>query len=262
MHRKRHPCFFIICTNQDLQDCQKRLIFAPTISNILFPMTPNQSSISAIIWDLDGTLLDTLQDLAEAVNYALAQFGMPQHSIGDIRQYVGNGVRRLMILSIPDGEDNPQFDQVFTTFKQYYIQHCNNHTRLYDGIAEVLSMLRAQGYRMAVVSNKLQRGVDELFELYFKEYMDVCIGERQGIPRKPAPDMVQLALEELHITSHEAIYIGDSDVDISTAHNAGLPCISVLWGFRDKEFLSAQGAQIFASQPREIPDIIQRLSDK
>ena len=214
--------------------------------------------ITTIIWDLDGTLLDTLQDLANAVNHALSEFGMPTHAIDEIRQYVGNGVRRLMILSTPGGEQNPQFEAVFAAFKSFYMQHCNDNTGLYAGIAETLQALNSRGYRMAVCSNKLQSGVDELYDLYFRPTIQLAVGEREGMARKPAPDMVWLALDELNATRSEAVYIGDSDVDLATARNAGLPCISVLWGFRDKDFLLAHGATTFAHHPGDIPELLEK----
>ncbi len=217
----------------------------------------NNRKINTIIWDLDGTLLDTLQDLAAAVNHALGQFGMPTLTIDQVRQYVGNGVRRLMVLSVPDGDRNPQFEAVFAEFKAYYVDHCKDNTRLYDGIAATLVELKRRGYRMAVVSNKLQSGVDELYAEYFRDTMDVAIGERPEVARKPAPDMVFAALEALSASRDEAVYVGDSDVDLATARNAGLPCISVLWGFRDRDFLLEHGATHFADSPQKIIEIIE-----
>lgn len=217
-----------------------------------------KQKISAIIWDLDGTLMDTLQDLADAVNHALDCFGMPQHDLEEIRQFVGNGVRRLMQLSVPEGEDNPQFEQVFAEFKAYYMLHCKDHTCLYDGIQETLHALKEKGYRMAVVSNKLQSGVDELYEQYFKDTIEVAIGERPEMARKPAPDMVHAAIKALGIPMEEAVYIGDSDVDIATARNSGLPCISVLWGFRSKEFLQNHGGVVFSETPLDIIELLER----
>lgn len=211
-----------------------------------------ERKITTIVWDLDGTLMDTLQDLHDAVNYALQKFGMPQHNIEEIRQFVGNGVRRLVQLSVPEGEENPQFEEVFAEFRAYYMVHCKDHTCLYDGIAETLRELKSLGYRMAVVSNKLQSGVDELYEQYFKETIEVAIGERPEMARKPAPDMVYAALDALGVSKEEAVYIGDSDVDVATARNSGLPCISVLWGFRSKEFLLTQGGNLFVEKPSEI----------
>ncbi|MCR5395691.1 MAG: HAD-IIIA family hydrolase [Bacteroidales bacterium] len=214
-----------------------------------------------IIWDLDGTLMDTLQDLADAVNYAMKQYNMPQHSIDAIRQYVGNGVRRLMVLAVPQGEQNPHFDDAFAAFRSYYMEHCKDHTCLYAGIAETLAQLRHEGYRMAVVSNKMQSGVDELYAQYFADTIEVAIGERPNVARKPAPDMVYAAMEALQARPEETVYIGDSDVDLSTARNSGLPCISVLWGFRDKDFLTAHGATHFAQSPADIASILKEIEN-
>lgn len=212
--------------------------------------------MKTIIWDLDGTLMDTLQDLHEAVNHALAQFGMPQRTLEQIRWSVGNGVRKLVILSVPEGENNRQFEAVFAEFKRYYMVHCQDHTGLYPGIAELLKELKQNGVRMAVVSNKLQSGVDELYNVWFKDTIEVAVGERPEMQRKPAPDMVNFALKQLNIDKENAVYIGDSDVDLATAHNSGLPCISVLWGFRDKAFLEQHGATCFAEKPADILSLI------
>ena len=208
----------------------------------------------AIIWDLDGTLMDTLQDLYLATNHALKTYGMPERTLDEVRRFVGNGVRRLIQLAVPQGEENPLFEDVLKEFKAYYVVHCQDNTDLYDGIADTLKALKQQGKKMAVVSNKLQKGVDELYRDYLSSTIDVAIGERPGMQRKPAPDMVDLALQELGVTKDEAVYIGDSDVDIMTARNAGLPCISVLWGFRDKDFLIQHGATTFAEKPSDIAE--------
>ena len=211
-----------------------------------------------VIWDLDGTLLDTLQDLANATNYALRTWVLPERTIDEVRQFVGNGVRMLMKRAVPGGESHPAFENIFSTFKAYYVEHCQENTCLYPGIAETLQTLKEKGVRMGVVSNKLQAGVTELYNAWFKDYMEVGIGERPDVKRKPAPDMVATALREMGVSSKDAVYIGDSDVDIETARNSGLPCISVLWGFRDKSFLEAHGAEMFVTSPMEIVDIITR----
>lgn len=210
----------------------------------------------AIIWDLDGTLLDTLEDLYLAVNHALRQHGMPERTLEEVRRFVGNGVRRLMVLAVPGGDGNPMFEDVFHDFKQYYVEHCQDNTGLYSGVAETLTQLKAKGYAMAIVSNKLQAGVTELHEAYFKDTIDVAIGERDGMARKPQPDMVQLAMKEVGVTAEESVYVGDSEVDIATARNAALPCISVLWGFRDRDTLTRCGAETFVSTPQEIMGLV------
>lgn len=223
---------------------------------------------NTIVWDLDGTLMDTIVDLKNAVNYALRINGMEERTLVEVRQFVGNGVRRLIELAVPEsmerGKRNPElFEKVFTDFKSYYVEHCQDNTGLYEGIAEALKALKDKGIRMAVVSNKLQQGVTELANsevhtvgkndsLRLCDYMDVSIGERPEIARKPAPDMVVKALEELGAEKDEAVYVGDSEVDVLTARNSGLPCISVLWGFRSIDVLKEYGADTFVKHPIEI----------
>ena len=209
---------------------------------------------STYIFDLDGTLLDTLGDLAASVNYALRTHGMPEHSIDDVRRFVGNGVRLLMVRAIPDGEKNPDFEATFATFRQYYMQHSLDTTRPYEGIPETLAELKARGCHLAVVSNKMMAATQELIRHFFPDTISVAIGENEaaGIRKKPAPDTVFEALRQLGVGKECAVYVGDSDVDIQTAANSGLPCISVLWGFRDRDFLIQHGAETFASVPSEL----------
>lgn len=206
------------------------------------------------IFDLDGTLLDTLQDLAASVNYALRQHHMPEHSIDDVRRFVGNGVRRLMERAIPEGAANPAFEAAFATFRKYYMEHSLDTTRPYDGIPELIHELKKRGCRMAVVSNKMMAATQKLVHHFFPE-IEVAIGEDEaaGIRKKPAPDTVFAAMKQLGEGS--AVYVGDSDVDLATARNSGLPCISVLWGFRDRDFLLAHGATTFVEQPLDILSI-------
>lgn len=206
------------------------------------------------IFDLDGTLLNTLDDLASSVNFALQSYGMPIHTRDDIRRFVGNGVRLLMIRAVPAGEQNPQFEEVFNTFRQYYMQHSLDTTRPYDGIQEVLLTLRQRGCRLAVVSNKFDAATKELCKHFFPNTIEVAVGEHEaeGIRKKPAPDTVIEALSQLGVSADNAVYVGDSDVDLQTAQNAGLPCISVLWGFRDKDFLLAHGATSFITSPQKL----------
>jgi phosphoglycolate phosphatase len=210
----------------------------------------------AIIFDLDGTLTDTLEDLFLSVNHALRTVGLPERSIDEVRRFVGNGVRKLIERSVPKDTDVVLLEKCFDAFRSHYVVHCQEHTCLYPGIAYLLTALQAKGYKMAVVSNKLQAGVDELADTFFGGVIDVAIGEQPGIPRKPAPDMVLAALRELGVEASEAIYVGDSDVDLQTAANAGLPCISVLWGFRSRDFLVANGATMFAEQPQDVLSMV------
>lgn len=207
---------------------------------------------STIIWDLDGTLMDTLKDLWLSTNHALKVYGMPERTYEEVRQFVGNGVRKLIERATPDGDNNPLFEDVFNEFKRYYMLHCQDNTQPYEGIIETLHKLKEQGKRMAIVSNKLQSGVTELHKQWFSDVIEVAVGERDGIKRKPAPDMVEVALNELGVDKQNAVYIGDSDVDIATARNSNLPCISVLWGFRDRDFLTYNGATTFAEKPENL----------
>lgn len=208
-----------------------------------------------IVFDLDGTLMDTLQDLWLSTNHALRSHGMAERSISEVRQFVGNGVHKLIERAVPEGTTAEKIEEVFDTFKKHYVVHCQDNTDLYPGIRELLTQLKADGHSLAVVSNKLQSGVDELHRTFFSDTIDVAIGERAGIPRKPAPDMVLLALKELEergASTDNPIYIGDSEVDLETAKNSNLPCISVLWGFRDRELLEEKGASTFAETPLDI----------
>lgn len=207
---------------------------------------------STYIFDLDGTLLNTLTDLAESTNYALRTHGMPEHTVDDVRRFVGNGVKKLMERAIPDGLDNPKFEETYATFRQHYLEHSLDNTRPYDGVMETLAELRWRGKRIAVVSNKFYTATQELCRHFFGQYVEVAIGEREDIRKKPAPDTVDEAFRQLGVTKDDAVYIGDSDVDLATARNSGLPCISVLWGFRDKDFLIQHGATTFVTKPKEI----------
>ncbi|MBP3247504.1 MAG: HAD-IA family hydrolase [Prevotella sp.] len=206
------------------------------------------------IFDLDGTLLDTITDLAASCNYALRTHGMPEHSVDDVRRFVGNGVRKLMERAIPHGAENPDFEATFATFREHYMHHSLDTTQPYPGISEVLADLKARGCRLAVVSNKMMAATVELCRHFFPDTIEVAIGEHEaeGIRKKPAPDTVFAALRELGVEKDRAVYVGDSDVDVQTAANSGLPCISVLWGFRDRDFLIQHGAKTFISAPSEL----------
>lgn len=232
IRRRKANCFFLICNEK------KGMI--------------QMKKYNTIVFDLDGTLLDTLDDLAAAVNFALSEMGMPQRTREEVRNFVGNGVRRLMELAVPDGFDNPKFEETFEKFRQYYGIHCNDRTKAYDGILELLQELKKEGYAIAIVSNKLDSAVKELNQMYFTGLVEVAIGEKEGVARKPAPDTVLAALCELGKTKEDAIYVGDSDVDLETAKNVGIPCISVLWGFRDRKFLEQHHAKNFAEVPTDI----------
>lgn len=208
---------------------------------------------NTFIFDLDGTLLNTLDDLAASVNYALRTHGMPERTLDEVRSFVGNGVRLLMERAIPEGSANPRFEETFATFRAYYMEHSLDTTRPYDGIPEMIHTLKQRGCRLAVVSNKFYAATQELIRHFFPE-ITVAIGEHEaeGIRKKPAPDTVFEALRQLGVGKEKAVYVGDSDVDLQTARNSGLPCISVLWGFRNRDFLLAHGATTFISRPEKL----------
>ena len=214
--------------------------------------------IKVIIFDLDGTLLNTLDDLADSTNFALSKFSYPTRSIEEIRTFVGNGVAKLIERAIPDGKNNPNFDKCLDIFKQHYSINKYNKTAPYNNIINLLIELKEKNYKIAVVSNKFDLAVKELCEKYFPNLIDIAIGENEaeGINKKPAPDTVNLVLQQLGLTSTQAIYVGDSDDDILTAKNSNMPCISVTWGFRDREFLINNNAQIIINNPKEIIDYL------
>ena len=204
------------------------------------------------IFDLDGTLLSSLADLAASCNYALRTNGMPERTLDEVRRFVGNGVKKLMERATPDGLQNPLFDKTLADFRQHYMKHNLDTTCPYEGVMPMLEELQRRGKKVAVVSNKFYAATQELCHHFFGDLVTVAIGEREDIRKKPAPDTVIEALRQLNATAEESVYIGDSDVDIDTARNAGMPCISVLWGFRDKDFLIEHRATTLVATPQEI----------
>lgn len=209
--------------------------------------------IRSILFDLDGTLLDTLDDLVNSVNYALRTHHLPERSHTEIRSFLGNGIRNLMLDAVGRGMSDEAFEPVFQTFRTYYVEHCLDKSKPFAGIIDLLKALQQRGITMAVVSNKLHPAVVELNERFFKEYITSAVGESATVRRKPNPDAVLAALSELGCSKDEAVYVGDSEVDLQTAQNAGMQCMLVLWGFRDEDFLrSLPGASLFAQCPADI----------
>ena len=204
------------------------------------------------IFDLDGTLLDTLGDLAASCNHALKVNGMPERTIDEVRRFVGNGVAKLIERAVPSGTTDERREAVLQSFRSYYLEHSEDTTKPYEGIMEMLQALRQKGCRVAVVSNKFMEATQALCRHYFGNLVEVAIGENEHIRKKPAADAVLEALQQLGAGPEGAVYVGDSDVDILTARNAALPCISVLWGFRDRPFLEEHGATVFVAHPREL----------
>lgn len=205
-----------------------------------------------VIFDLDGTILDTLQDLADSTNYALVYHGFPERSVDEVRRFVGNGIGNLIKRAVPEHTPEDVTDAVLSTFKLHYGEHCADTTRPYEGILPLLSKLKEEGIQTAVVSNKADFAVQELCDRYFSGCFDFVVGEREGIRRKPSPDSVNEVLKKLQKTAEESVYIGDSDVDVDTAVNAGMDMIGVSWGFRGREFLIEHGAKKIVDIPEEI----------
>ena len=213
--------------------------------------------LNTIIFDLDGTLLDTLGDLSHSVNYALRTHSLPERSVEEIQAFLGNGIRYLMTCAVGDVPmSNEHFEEVFQTFRTHYVEHCLDSTCPYPGIMPLLEQLKARRVKMAIVSNKLHPAVQDLNEHFFKGYISSAVGESEKERRKPNPDAVLRALQELGSRPDEAIYIGDSEVDLATAENAGLRCGLVLWGFRNEDFLrSLEGVTEWFAKPDEILDL-------
>lgn len=216
----------------------------------------------AIIFDMDGTLLDTLEDLYRSANAALVQYGFPERTLEEVRQFVGNAARNLMRQAIPQGEENPHFEECLQAFKTHYGEHLNDHTGPYDGILELLEQLSKEGVPMAIVSNKPDFAVRKLKERYFGGLISVAIGESKRVRRKPAPDTVEQAAERLGVRLEDCIYVGDSEVDLLTAKNCGIPCVSVTWGFRSRELLISLGAEHMAEDTEELFFLLSDILNK
>ena len=216
------------------------------------------SKYRLVIFDLDGTLLDTLEDLYVSVNYALEQSGFPLRTRDEVRLFVGNGALNLIAKAVPTGASEEAKARVYADFAAHYNEHCFDHTGPYDGISELLSELREAGTLLAVVSNKDDDAVRSLCERYFEKDLDFAVGRREGVRKKPAPDTVNEVLEALKVDRADAVYVGDMDVDIETAQNAELPCISVTWGFRDPDFLQNHGATIMTHTTDELLQQLRR----
>lgn len=214
------------------------------------------NKINTIVFDLDGTLLDTLDDLSNSVNFALRQHNMPQRSQKEIRSFLGNGIAYLMRQSVATGTSETEFDMAFQSFRKHYVEHCLDLTQPYKGIIPLLDQLKQRNVKMAIVSNKLHPAVQELNQRFFKEYITSAVGESATVRRKPNPDAVIAALKELGSSKEEAVYVGDSEVDLATAKNVGVPCVCVTWGFRDKEVLAKLHPDFLIDQPEELLEIL------
>ena len=211
------------------------------------------------IFDLDGTILNTLDDLADSLNHVLAQHGFPQHTSDEVRMMVGNGILNLIKRALPNGTEQTTVEAVYNDFNTYYKLHSADKTKPYDGITDMLEQLKAMKIKLAVVSNKADYAVQDLCVKYFGDIFDAVSGEKTGVPKKPAPDGVDNILALLGVERNNSVYIGDSDVDVQTASNAGMDCIAVNWGFREESLLRENGAEIIVSAPSEIVKYIANI---
>ncbi len=224
----------------------------PQMAKLQLPMR----QYDAVLFDLDGTLLNTLEDLTRAVNHTLRLYGYPTLTADTVRSYVGNGVRNLIARALPGGKEDARMEEALAAFKQYYTTHCISRTQPYEGVLEALTALHEAGIKLAIVSNKNDEAVKTLSREFFGSLVHTAVGGQHGTPRKPAPDMPLLALDALDASPARALFVGDSDVDFATAQNIGMDCMLVSWGFRDADALSQLGARFFVTDPAEIPALI------
>lgn len=209
----------------------------------------------AYIFDLDGTLLDTLLDLANAVNFAMRAKGYPERTVEEVRSFIGNGIKVLIKRSVPENTSGKDYAEALEIFIKYYLEHIADYTKPYDGMIEVVKTLRENGCKVAVLSNKAHFAAQAVVKDFFGGIFDIVVGKMDEFPSKPEPESLFYTMKTLGVTAEESVYIGDSDVDVLTAHNAGLPCIGVTWGNRDEDVLIANGAEYIARTPNEILDI-------
>ena len=214
------------------------------------------SKVETVVFDMDGTILNTIDDIAGAVNYILKKYELPLRTVEEVKGFVGNGLKRTLLLSVPEGCSEDFVDSIFDEFTEYYKNHSNIYTQPYDGIVDALKELKRRGYKLAVVSNKRHEAVVKLCDTFYKGLFDTMLGETEGINRKPAPDMVNLVLDRLKSDKSRSVYVGDSDVDIKTANNSGLNGIYVSWGFRSKGFLISEGAECIVNTPEQLLEIL------
>ena len=210
----------------------------------------------AVIFDLDGTLLNTLGDLRAATNHALEVRGLPPHSMEEIRQFIGNGIRLLICRAMTEGTPEAEIDAALDDFKAYYAAHIHDRTVPYDGIPQLLTALRKRGIQVAVLSNKIDSASQQLIEYFFPGKTDVVFGEHVGVPRKPDPTSCRMVMQQLSVQPEQVLYVGDSGTDMQTAKNAGLYAVGVTWGFRSKEVLLEYGADVLVHRPEQILQIL------
>lgn len=212
-----------------------------------------------VIFDMDGTVLNTLDDLAASTNFALTKNALPPRTAAEVRAFVGNGIRKLIERAVPQGTGTEKTDSVFADFKAHYAGHCAEKTAPYDGICDLIATLKKSGVKTAVVSNKADFAVQSLCKVYFDGVFDYAVGEKAGVRTKPCPDSVLETMRALESDADATVYVGDSEVDIQTAKNACIPCVSVDWGFKDKDFLIDSGAAVIAENTDELLCILSKM---
>lgn len=210
-----------------------------------------------VFFDLDGTLINSIYDLCDSVNYILNKYGYKERSLEEVNSFVGNGLKKLLLLALPENRDD--FDLIYKDFKSYYFTHCLIKTKPYNGITEVLKKLKSKGIKLAVITNKPQNAAQEICDTLFSGIFDCVIGEKEGIARKPEPEMVEITLRKLNAKKGETLYVGDSEVDILTGKNAGLNVLSVSYGFRDKTYLKSHGAGDIVDNTVDIYDFVVKI---
>ena len=209
-----------------------------------------------ILFDLDGTLLDSLEDMKDSVNHVMGDFGYPEHTLAEVRSYIGDGIRKLIERALPPDAGDEILEEALKEYREYYNAHCMIKTKPYPGILPLLKNLKERGYPIAVVTNKNHEAAEAMCRRYFPDMISAVIGQRDGIPKKPDSIMVSLAMTQLNAEGKKAVYIGDSEVDILTARNSGLDGIICLWGFREEAFLSAKGAEVTVREAAEIAALV------
>ncbi len=216
--------------------------------------------IKGIIFDMDGTILNTIDDVVASVNYAMRYFNLPEKTVQEVKDGIGRGAINLIEDVVPRGTSEADIYKIYEVYQTYYDQHTNDFTAPYEGILDLLKTLKNNGYKLAVVSNKYRYLVEALNHDIFKDYFDISMGEMDGVPIKPAPDMIHIALKEMNLSKDEVIFIGDSDVDMMTATNANIKSIGVTWGYRSKEVLIKHKADHIIDQPKDIIKIINEVN--
>lgn len=216
---------------------------------------------NAIVFDLDGTLLNTLEDLCDSTNFALEKCGFPKRTLGEVRRFVGNGIRKLIERAVPESAEAPAITECYEIFCEHYKGNMENKTAEYEGVSDMLRALYEAGYKMAIVTNKADFAAQALCKSLFGEYVKTVVGSVDSRPNKPAPDGVYYALRQMGVEKSEAVFVGDSEVDMETAKNAEIDAVGVLWGFRDLADLQKAGVKMTVKDTKELKNLLLSLKN-